>query len=285
MSEFSGCDLALGSVHGVRQWGVDDLGRLSGVSHSNFVWRPGENVARCPRRRTAACKAGECGNDHINTGLTGYLTVAVSGITLTPSPGYCTEPGVCDTPATCVCGFWAYYDRARWNDDAVRGVIEGYGKTTLGTKGFRCEKAKIVALCLPDTSRGLRRWPDMVLVAAAVWAVGWAAYALGEWLSLVVQLAMFALNVGLLALVRRLRKRRPTEGVVPAETAALIRRNYPDVAIFSDYSKMLAAFPLSEPERPTPDDPEFWDRPSTSALPPRRLRANGGRIANRGDVP
>ena len=55
------------------------------------------------------------------------------------------------TVETCTHGFYAYTDgstRYR-NTDTVEGVIEGYGITQIGTKGFRSEKSKIVALHLP----------------------------------------------------------------------------------------------------------------------------------------
>lgn len=57
----------------------------------------------------------------------------------------------------CGCGFWAYwspYDvRARQlfsdSEIIVTGVVEGFGKIIQGTKGFRCQKLKILALA-PD---------------------------------------------------------------------------------------------------------------------------------------
>lgn len=56
----------------------------------------------------------------------------------------------------CTCGFYAYTD---WNslyqnsltsvDDYVFGLIRGYGHVTVGSMGFRAEKADIVALTFP----------------------------------------------------------------------------------------------------------------------------------------
>lgn len=49
----------------------------------------------------------------------------------------------------CVCGFYAYFARSRHeyaSSGSVAGVVEGYGETVVGKKGFRCRKAKIVAL-------------------------------------------------------------------------------------------------------------------------------------------
>jgi hypothetical protein len=128
---FSGRDLPLaaGSVAAVRLWHVDMTsaealvngtavavpGLLTGVFGG--VWQPGENVA--------ACGGGQgtppCGSD------------------LVPGPG-------------CGCGFWAYWAlRYAWRCDyywrgEVIGVIQGYGRTMIGTRGCRCGKARILGL-------------------------------------------------------------------------------------------------------------------------------------------
>lgn len=49
----------------------------------------------------------------------------------------------------CGCGFWAYWkDREimLWGSHTVAGMIMGYGRVISGTRGFRCEKARILAL-------------------------------------------------------------------------------------------------------------------------------------------
>ena len=128
---FSGRDLPLaaGSVTAVRLWHVDMTsaealvngtavavpGLLTGVFGG--VWQPGENVA--------ACGGGQgpppCESD------------------LVPGPG-------------CACGFWAYWAlRYAWRCDyywrgEVIGVIQGYGRTMIGTRGCRCGKARILGL-------------------------------------------------------------------------------------------------------------------------------------------
>lgn len=53
--------------------------------------------------------------------------------------------------ATCSCGFYAYLNGCNeyasgWN---VTGIIEGYGETLIGTRGFRTSKARILALAKP----------------------------------------------------------------------------------------------------------------------------------------
>lgn len=53
----------------------------------------------------------------------------------------------------CGCGFYAKY-RPQWNQIspsvAVRGIIEAKGRIILGTKGFRAQQARIVALIRPS---------------------------------------------------------------------------------------------------------------------------------------
>jgi hypothetical protein len=48
----------------------------------------------------------------------------------------------------CQHGFYAYYDGSRDYHEKgdITGIIEGYGETVIGTKGFRCMKARIIAL-------------------------------------------------------------------------------------------------------------------------------------------
>jgi hypothetical protein len=129
---FSGRDLPLaaGSVTGVRLWHVDMTsaeaatngtparaeGLLTGVFGG--VWRRGENVA--------VCGGGGQGSPPCHRDLV-------------PAPG-------------CGCGFWAYWAlRYAWRCDyywrgEVLGVIQGYGRTRIGTRGCRCRKARILGL-------------------------------------------------------------------------------------------------------------------------------------------
>jgi hypothetical protein len=138
---FSGRDLPLaaGSVTGVRLWHVDMTSaeavvngtpeRVEGLLTGVFggVWRRGENVAVCGGR-----------------GAPPYHR------DLVPAAG-------------CGCGFWAYWAlRYAWRCDYywrgdVIGVIQGYGRTRIGTRGCRCGKARILGLHVrpagPDCQR------------------------------------------------------------------------------------------------------------------------------------
>ena len=125
-----GLPFAAGAVTGVRLWRVDRTaaetmmsgdsvpgdGLLAGVFGG--VWRRGENVAVCGG---GAQESPPCHRD------------------LVPAPG-------------CGCGFWAYWAlRYAWRCDyywrgEVIGVIQGYGRTRIGTRGCRCSKARILGL-------------------------------------------------------------------------------------------------------------------------------------------
>jgi hypothetical protein len=139
MSDFKGedFDFAVGSIKGLRSWSIDDKGRLRGVTHP-AIWTPGENVSAC--RAPSGPIGLHCGDPAC--ALCRHLP------TSQPKP-----PAAHTFDPECQCGFWAY-DEVGFEEhgDAV-GIIEGYGRTTIGTKGFRCEKAKIVALCR-DTEKG-----------------------------------------------------------------------------------------------------------------------------------
>lgn len=56
----------------------------------------------------------------------------------------------------CECGFYAYYERQGFTPGldsrkvGAVGLIEGYGKTTIGPKGFRSMNGKILAICLGE---------------------------------------------------------------------------------------------------------------------------------------
>ena len=122
--------LAVGAVTGVRLWRVaktaaetvmngapvPEEGLLAGVFGG--VWRRGENVATCGGGGQGA---PPCPHD------------------LVPAP-------------ECGCGFWAYWaPRYAWRCDyywraEVIGVIQGYGRTRIGTRGCRCAKARILGL-------------------------------------------------------------------------------------------------------------------------------------------
>jgi hypothetical protein len=105
-------DFAVGSVQGVRGFKQDSLGRLTGVTYPR-VFKPGVNTATC------------------NYGPT-------------------------DDISDHSCGYYGYFDPEDSNEpylyEATHGaIVRGYGRTVIGTKGFRAEKADLVAFFPIDT--------------------------------------------------------------------------------------------------------------------------------------
>lgn len=181
-SDFNEYGFAPGEVRGTRAWKIDKKGRLRGIVFEE-IWRPGENVARCLRKTPApgtiffrgAPTTG--GTSSFSTGNS--FTTSLGGQPSNFSPGgpipmgakikYCNcgcgqaigiETDMELSPCSgmdpeCSCGFYGYQQGS--NDyyspgagssghGPVGGVIRGYGKVVLGTRGFRAEKAEVLAL-------------------------------------------------------------------------------------------------------------------------------------------
>lgn len=176
MTEFAGVDylatpeveeagFAAGSVKGARSFKIDKLGRLTGVHHAQ-VWKPGENEAACKRRQDDEYDI-RFGSFDLFSGL--YLN-SRAGLRAS-DPTYRPRLREEDPHSLSECkhGFYAYYDGSDDYHETgyVSGVVEGYGETVIGTRGFRCMKARIVALHIPDDvpahlARLVRRnYPDI----------------------------------------------------------------------------------------------------------------------------
>lgn len=156
MTEFSGTefDFAAGSMFGLRSWSMDEHGRLHGVTHME-VWRPGENLSVC--KKSQPVRTGQCPtNARLLAERSGSKKKRREGLGFSVL-GSCGKH--CDGQShwrenvaphlfdpNCECGFWAYDEDGFTAHGPVTGVIEAYGKVTIGTKGFRAEKARIVAL-------------------------------------------------------------------------------------------------------------------------------------------
>lgn len=84
---------------------------------------------------------------------------------------------------SCACGTYAYLlpdapgaappknEYTKGADFYVQGVVEGTGHVIVGTKGFRCQKARIVALVLPVLTDKPSLASQYVAVAAELSAV------------------------------------------------------------------------------------------------------------------
>lgn len=143
---FAGHDqdaLALGSVVGIRYWSLtapfhgDDGALAVQLDGARGRWVPGVNEAEC------------------------------RGSMRHP-------PQMIPVQNGCGCGFWAYWaedpggGHAYVRSPDVAGMIEGWGRYVAGTKGFRCAKAKILALCVqthPGYSEEWRVTAEQALAA------------------------------------------------------------------------------------------------------------------------
>lgn len=131
--------LALGSVFGVRWWSLHHSGLLHGVKAG---WWPEENEAGCLNERSSTVRS--------------FREWAMgAGPSELPREFGLTEadPEAHETPVEeCTCGFYAFWQPEPapvYAQFPVAGVIEGYGRTVIGNRGFRCQKARIVALHVP----------------------------------------------------------------------------------------------------------------------------------------
>lgn len=280
-SEFSGLDLSIEPVRGARSFGVDSLGRLTGVTYTS-VWRPGENVAVCRRQESTDVTLASLASIARNLGMDPRPFAKAA--TVTAANPRMLAPDPAHDMSQCGHGFYAYYDGS--NDYAADGrisaVIEGYGETVIGTRGFRSSKARIVALCSPKSpSTGsrfhrFRHWiddndADMFFVVPSIVgglaSLGWgiALLAKGHALLGALLLALFVLlaitaGVGATSFVMSC-CRAPLTGSVSADLIAKVRRNYAEIPWFNSFDAMVKAFPPDRGTEPSPEtDADFWER-------------------------
>lgn len=114
--------------------------------------------------------------------------------------------------AGCSCGFYAYLNGFNEYNHYTRvtGVIEGYGETLIGSRGFRAQKARILAIA-PGVNDRTPEDP-MVSLAAAVQRLS------------------------------RLDEERKPPSVKK------LRKAYPNVAVFEDLQTLRAEFPATDPK-------------------------------------
>ena len=253
-NEFSGYEYGVGTIRGLRSFNVDQQGRLRGITFP-AVWRPDVNTAKC-------------GLSTDGGGMS-YATKVIATDA--------TTDGRCDNPEH-GCGFWAYHDGSVYHTGDVHAVVEGSGKTTVGTRGFRCEKARIVALYVPQKAEPKaaekkawwKGWPLVnVVLGSALLLIAFGSALAGNWVVAAVDTVLGVLQGALFAAAwyRAARSTRPTytfavterEYLSPA-LEAKVRRNYPDVEFFDSLAEMKKAYPVDPALEPTPEnDPNFWD--------------------------
>lgn len=288
MSDFSDRPFVAGSLIGLRAFKPDELGRLHGPSFGG-VFKPGENVAECSQSGRSMRRFQR------------DLAEAVRALEGKPGNPQIKGPRASDHTVAgvdCSCGFYAYFDGG--NDYArsgtVSALVEGYGVCTVGHRGFRAEKARLVALVLPKDKSSKRHsgWFDRLadrlymngvgaLVGVPSGLSGLAAVVLGPslafsdspWFAL---LAPLGLALMVLAVVvfkadfHAISRHYPSvsdvskcydHGAKKDTDQGLIRRNYPDVPTYPTVAAAIKAHPLTPPPAPTPDDGDFWIRPVT----------------------
>lgn len=194
--QFAGLPFGLGSLIGTRSFKVSGDGWLYGYIHEH-QFNADVNIARCLRADLACGYRPDAGGTHIHSRL-------------------CRAVVPCDKDvpnADCTCGFYAYTDGSLDYGVHVRmisGVIQGFGHVLRGSRGFRCKKARVLALYVPP------RMPESLDAASQMWTpVG-----PGE---------------------HRIVNFRPTW--LPDITVDLLRDHYPAVEFYDDVDRMIADFP------------------------------------------
>lgn len=139
MSDFSSRPFVAGSLIGLRSFSVDDDGVLVGPAYPD-PFLPGENQAQCyssigwrVQMRAFERSLARIAGSQIPEPLT-----------LVPSEKKGHQPG----GLRCSCGFYAFFDGSNTYELSTRvtAIIEGYGVCSVGDRGFRAEKARLVAL-------------------------------------------------------------------------------------------------------------------------------------------
>lgn len=130
-SQFGKIDVPFytGRLVGLRSFDVTPQGELTGVTYKGR-WKDGENQAKCALHDETFY---EWEGPEYKKKISHDPTHQVASM-------------------GCSCGYYAYFDG---NDNEfqhgvnVEAVIEAWGKITIGEKGFRAAKARIVALVIP----------------------------------------------------------------------------------------------------------------------------------------
>lgn len=233
--------LVLGSVYGVRQWGRTDDGRLTGA-HS-LTWADGENIAECGHphevpwsARTDDVRKLEAQRDLLLAEMNALQDEARDKAyemdrfrVLAEKHRQLSDELSAGALADCACGFWAYWrfdpHEFHLGEKPVVGIIEGYGKMITGTRGFRCGKARIVALhCAYEYVREIPP-EDRPVIPQAKERGGWHS--------------VFATDY-----------EQNTPGAIArlAEDETELQANYPSARVYATLDAMLENHPPMKPE-------------------------------------
>jgi hypothetical protein len=202
-------DLAIGTVTGYRWWRLPAPDFSQDPLDADQHWPADRLTGQCGWVYPAGVSEAICLNQQSHNVPTDY------------------DP---HTGLVCGCGFWAYWQPQDYHVQRgglpIFGVIEGFGRTLIGTAGFRSQKARVVALI-----------PSLRLVPESTYS-GWYDPLAG----------------------------RPGDQIDDAriETwmAVLetrLEQLYPGVRVFSTLSALRAAYPPTPGY--TPEEPPFPGRP------------------------
>lgn len=143
----------------------------------------------------------------------------------------------------CDCGFWAYTNGDHFLSvpgPAVLGIIEGWGRMVVGPYGFRAEKARIVALCFPETVMQQQQSDPPPPPRRSLWAAFNAVLdAIGS------RLGALAAGSPPPSTARLRALNQPWQTVTP-DLRAAVAVLYPRVPIFDSVAEMQRAYPLSD---------------------------------------
>jgi hypothetical protein len=217
-------EFAIGSVRGLRTW---DL--------------PASDVLQ----RSLAQPSAEMPSVE---GLTGSMR---GGPLLRGMTGKAWEPGVNEAKCShhpdheppvefdakrdleCGCGFWAYWQLdpgRRWNGSLpVMGIIEGTGRVLIGEKGFRSQKARIIALV-----------PVFRVEASRQESYGWGDRSYSGWRSQPDNPADQEQHA------RELAEAQSTAAAWMGVIMEALGTMYPEARIFATVRGMLASIPTGE---------------------------------------
>lgn len=248
MSEpYDGRQFVAGSVYGIRTFKVDQDGTLRSPVRDNFTWSAEENLAECNYRHYH--------NEYTIDPRTGRRKFIEH------------RPGMKD----CHCGFYSYFSRhwdEYWQPGRVRAIIEGYGICSVGSRGFRSEKAKVVALVLPGGSKKSHwcKWAwrmqkmefgaimiGMVLAVSGPTWVSQLVLTKSPWFAPLYLLC----GLGILMIAGAFHSIScDFKEVIHFDK---IRKKYPDIPVFHTEEQATKAFPLTTPDQIPKNTPERKD--------------------------
>jgi hypothetical protein len=216
---------ALGRVRGVRQFRITKYGYHEGMLTGLFfrtIWNPRINQATCPSVARNAEQA----------------------------------LGWADLEESCTCGFYANLDSPPVADlGCVIGIIEGWGNTVIGEDGFRCERAKIVALVIGRVLG--KRFTYLALsIASFLFVTGWAfiidAFSLSPRVPLISYILITFSLLGMIFIAsfpfHAHRYRNLAISVrgryIDPELAKKVKERYPNIEVFHSLKKAKRKYPL-----------------------------------------